>query len=46
MHVTCIWWSAHNDGGSILSAKQMLRLGRLSLDCQFEIVFHGLFDDE
>lgn len=41
MDVSCIWWSAHAQGGPTLWPEQMRRLANLNLECQFDISFYG-----
>ncbi len=40
MYVSCVWWSAHGDGGPTLSPDQMARLAALNLELGFEISFY------
>lgn len=40
MDVSCVWWSAHGDGGPVLWPEQMCKLAELNLECGFELAFY------
>jgi len=46
MSITCIWWSAHGDGGPTLWPEQMKLMAELGLECCFELAFYGDEEDE
>lgn len=46
MNVTCIWWSAHGQGGPTLWPEQMRALSDLNLECSFDLSFYGPEDED
>lgn len=40
LSIGCIWWSAVGHGGPTLWPEQLLRLGELGLEVNFDIQFH------
>jgi len=40
MAVSCLWWSAFNEGGPTLWPEQMRRMAQLNLECGINVAFY------